>query len=177
MRSSIQRAQAWPVLHAHLLEALSAERTATLTEIERQLSPDIGAVPRLGMNWDDVRRLRDDYPLMEIGGHSRGHIDLRRHGGAVAEQEVDGCIEDLRRELGRKATLFAYPYGRWSTPVRSMVESHGMRVALGASDALRVGSGSDLFNLPRIEAPTSMAKLSFQTSGAYPGSLILFGKR
>ena len=177
MRRSAEREHAWPLLHAHLLEALTTERSATLAEVERQLAADMSAVPRLGMNWDDVRRLRDDYPLMEIGGHSRGHIDLRCHGGAVAEQEVDGCVEDLRRELGMEAKLFAYPYGRWSAPVRSMVQSHGIRVALGASDALRVGAGSDLFNLPRIEAPVAMSKLSFQTSGAYPGSLILFGKR
>ena len=177
MQRHEQRIQAKQRLHAYLLGALHGDRGATLAEIERQLAPDCGAAPRLGMDWDDVRRLRDDYPLMEIGGHSRGHTDLPRHEGEVAKREVDGCGDDLRRELGVDAKLFAYPYGRWSAVVGSLVSCGGWRSALGASDAVRVGPNSNLFNLARIAAPVSMSRLSFQTSGAYPGSLILLGKR
>lgn len=177
MRSSKSRAKSRLRLHAHLLEALPDVRRGTLAEVEKQLAPDCGAVPRLGMNWDDVRRMRDDYPLMDIGGHSRGHTDLRRHEGEVATLEVDACADDLRRELDFDAKLFAYPYGRWSAAVQSMISSSGWRTALGASEALRVGLASDIFNLARIEAPVSMSTFSFKTSGAYPGSLVLFGKR
>ena len=177
MRLADQRREAARLLHAYLLDALPGAREATLHQMERQLAPSLGSAPRLGMSWDDARAMRDRYPLIEIGGHTCGHTDLTTHGGAIGREEVDGCADDLRRELGIDPRLFAFPYGRSNDEARSIVADCGWQAALGTNGRSRIEVASDRFDLPRLETPRTMAELRLKTSGAYPGGMILFGKR
>jgi peptidoglycan/xylan/chitin deacetylase (PgdA/CDA1 family) len=177
MSQADQRREATRLLHGYLLKALPTGREATLHEVKRQLAPPLDSVPRLGMSWDDVRAMRDRYPLIDIGGHSRRHTDLMTHGGETAREEIDGCAEDLRRELGCTPRLFAFPYSRSSKETRTAVSGLGWRAAIGKNDRCRVGVASDRFDLPRVETPRSMTDLRLKTSGAYPGAMILLGKR
>lgn len=156
------------VLHRRLMEADYSERSALLAEVRRQLVPQ-GTAPRLTLTWDEVRTLRQKFPLIEIGGHTREHVDLSTYRGSVARAEVSGCAEDLRRELGLKPGHFSFPYGRWCTETREVVSSSGWRLAVGDGDNNRVGSASDRFCIPRVDAPRTMTELRFKTSGAYPG--------
>lgn len=138
-------------LHASLMEASHAERVAML------------AGPRLTMNWDEVRELVRRYPLFEIGGHTRDHIDLRRHGGAAARAEIAGCAADIERELGLQPRHFSFPYARWSAETRAMVIDAGWRSAVGMGERMRIGARSDRFAMPRVQAPRSTTQLWFQT--------------
>lgn len=161
------------LLHAQLLEASHGERVALLDELERQLAP-AGRPPRLTLDWDEARRLLRRYPLFEIAGHTRDHIDLTKHPGE-ARAQLDGCAADLRRELGVEARHFAFPYGRWCAETRRAVIGAGWRSAVVAEVDPRVGPATDRHAMPRVEAPRSMTQLRFKTSGAYPGALALLG--
>jgi peptidoglycan/xylan/chitin deacetylase (PgdA/CDA1 family) len=174
LASSVQDAAARRLLHRSLLEAEYEQRTQWLQEIERQLKPE-GTEPRVTMNWDEARALFKCYPLFEIGGHTRDHIDLRTHTGDVARGQIDGCAADLRRELGLEPQHFSFPYGRWCGSTRALVKASGWHSAVGAGDDLRIGRESDLFAMPRIEAPRVMTDFRFKTSGAFPGALSLLG--
>jgi peptidoglycan/xylan/chitin deacetylase (PgdA/CDA1 family) len=171
-----QRLAARRSLHSHLLQALPDARSATLCDIDSQLSPSLHDMPRLSMTWDDVRNLRDRHPRMEIGGHSRGHTDLRTHDGDQASREIRGCEEDIRRETGLAPRLFSFPYARSSDASRELVRRNGWLAAVGENGATRVTATTDRFALPRVEAPRAMTDLRFRTSGAYPGALRLFGR-
>jgi peptidoglycan/xylan/chitin deacetylase (PgdA/CDA1 family) len=168
------RETARKLLHHRLLEATREERRQLLAEIGQQLLPQ-GLAPRLTMNWDDVRELRRRYPFFEIGGHTREHIDLRKHRGEATRGEIDGCAEDIRRELGVQPQYFSFPYGRWCAETRGFVSASGWRAAVGHSDNIRIGQASDLFVMPRVEAPRTMTDLRFKTSGAYPGVFSMLG--
>jgi peptidoglycan/xylan/chitin deacetylase (PgdA/CDA1 family) len=157
-------------LHRRLLEADYCLRCTLLDEVARQLSPR-GIAPRLTLTWDEVRTLQRDFPLIDIGGHTRDHIDLSRHGDATAVAEINGCAADLRRELQLEPGHFSFPYGRWSSEARDIVISAGWRSAVGDGDNNRVGSASDRYCIPRVDAPRSMTELRFKTSGAYPDVL------
>jgi peptidoglycan/xylan/chitin deacetylase (PgdA/CDA1 family) len=174
LTSDARRGAARKILHRCLLEATRQERRQLLTEIERQLLPE-GRAPRLTMNWEDVRQLRRRYPFFEIGGHTREHIDLRTHRGEAARSEIDGCAEDVRRELGVEPRHFSFPYARWCAETRGIVCTSGWRSAVGSGDNIRVGQASDRFAIPRVEAPRTMTDLRFKTSGAYPGVLSMLG--
>ena len=176
LRSPFDRARVRRHLHPVLLEAAHSARMAMLREIERQLAPSM-TMPRLTMNWDDVRHLQERYPLFEIGGHTREHIDLRTHRAEAAVSQVEGCAEDLRRELGTEPVHFSFPYARWCDETREIVRRSGWRSAVGMGDEYRIGANSDLFTMPRVESPRTMTELRFKTSGAYPGSLALLGLR
>jgi peptidoglycan/xylan/chitin deacetylase (PgdA/CDA1 family) len=170
LASKAGRQAARMMIHPRLLEATRQERTQLLAEIERQLLPQ-GRPPRLTMNWDDARDLHRRFPFIEIGGHTRDHIDLRMHRGETARSQITGCAEDLRRELGVVPRHFSFPYGRWCAETRGIVCASGWRSAVGEGGNIRVGQASDRFVMPRVEAPRTMTDLRFKTSGAYPGVL------
>lgn len=158
------------VLRRHLIEAAFDEREAVLAQVAQQLQPR-GERPRTTLGWDEVRELRRSYPSFELGGHTRDHVDLRRHDDALGAAEIDGCAHDIERETGERPRDFSFPYGRWSERSQALVRAAGWRSAVGAGTAIRIGAHSDRFAVPRVEAPPSMAALRFMTSGAYAGPL------
>lgn len=168
------RADALALLRGHLLKSWREERTRVLDDVVRQLAPAVKP-PRLTLNWDEVRELRRRYPLFEIGGHTRDHIDLRTHCGHRARAEIAGCAEDLRRELGIEPRHFAFPYERWSAETRSAAIESGWASAVGTGDGFRIVAATDRFAMPRVEAPRTMTQFRFKTSGAYPGALSMLG--
>jgi peptidoglycan/xylan/chitin deacetylase (PgdA/CDA1 family) len=170
LQSAAGRNAALAVLHSYLLGSTRDERTQVLGDVECQLAP-AGKPPRLTLDWDDVRELRRRYPTIEIGGHTRDHVDLRKYGGAVAKAQIAGCAEDLRRELGAEPRHFSFPYERWDAGARDAVVATGWRSGVGAGTRLRIDAGSDRYTMPRVEAPKTMSGLGFKTSGAYPGAL------
>jgi peptidoglycan/xylan/chitin deacetylase (PgdA/CDA1 family) len=173
-RASVGSRATQAAVHAHLLESKHDPRVELLLEIKRQLAP-AGKPPRLTLDWDEVRELRRRYPFFEIGGHTRDHIDLRRHRGQAAREQIAGCAEDLRRALGLQPRHFSYPYERWCAETRQAVIDAGWASAVGAGAPLRIEPGRDRYAMPRVEAPRTMTQLRFKTSGAYPGALALLG--
>lgn len=161
-------------VHAQLLASGHEQRVELLADIKRRLAP-AGQPPRLTLDWEEVRKLRRRYPFFEIGGHTRDHIDLRTHRGEAAREQIAGCAEDLRRELGLQARHFSYPYGRWCAETRAAVIDAGWRSAVVTDAGGRIGPATDRYAMPRVEAPRSMTQLAFKTSGAYPGALDLLG--
>jgi peptidoglycan/xylan/chitin deacetylase (PgdA/CDA1 family) len=148
-------------LHAQLLEASHDDRMRLLGGFQAAQEP-----PRLVLDWDEVRALVRRYPRFEIGGHTRDHLDLTKHPGE-ARAQIEGCAADLRRELGPGERHFSYPYGRWSAETRQAVIDAGWRSAVATGAARRVGPGPDRYAMPRVEAPRSMTRFAFKTSGAY----------
>ncbi len=61
------------------------------------------------MTWDDVRALSN--AGFTIGGHTQNHVDLGAVNADVAKTEINGCRDDLRRELELNCDVFAFPYG------------------------------------------------------------------
>jgi len=151
-------------LHAQLIEARHEERLTALAGLAG-LAGTKGSerLPRLTMNWDEARELVRRYPRFEIGGHTRDHIDLRRHGGEGARAEIAGCAEDIERELGVQPRHFSFPYARWSAETRGMVIGGGWRSAVGMGESVRIGARSDRFAMPRVHAPRYTLQLRLQS--------------
>jgi peptidoglycan/xylan/chitin deacetylase (PgdA/CDA1 family)/glycosyltransferase involved in cell wall biosynthesis len=51
---------------------------------------------------------------IEFGAHSRTHPDLASASASEVAEELVGSRDELSAILGRKVTLFAYPYGRYN---------------------------------------------------------------
>jgi peptidoglycan/xylan/chitin deacetylase (PgdA/CDA1 family) len=147
-------------LHAKLIEASHEERMALLARFRSRQPP-----PRLTMDWDEARQLVRRYPMFEIGGHTRDHIDLSRHRGAAADAQIAGCAEDIERELGVRPRHFSFPYARWCAETRALVIAAGWSAAVGMGDGLRIRAGVDRFAMPRLPAPRSMMRLRFAMAG------------
>lgn len=174
LSSKSEKLSALRILHNELLEADRFSRSLLLTTIKNQLLPT-GRMPRLTINWDELRALRDRHPLIDIGGHTCDHIDLSKHYGITAKSQITNCANDIERELGIKPTLFSFPYGRWCEITRNFVANSGWLLAVGDGDFHRISPTSDRYVIPRIDAPRTLTDLRFKTSGAYPGIFTLFG--
>jgi peptidoglycan/xylan/chitin deacetylase (PgdA/CDA1 family) len=67
----------------------------------------IPTLPLLG--WKELEQLVSQG--VSIGAHTRRHARLTSLAPAAVEDELDGCLQDLRTRLGVRVDHFAYPYG------------------------------------------------------------------
>lgn len=170
-----ERKHAYKRLHGPLLTSSYEDRQALLAEVQKQLAPHF-TVPRLTMGWDDVRQLRKNFPLFGIGGHSQSHIDLSTLGGKLAQNEIEGCMSDIQRELAVSPTQFSFPYARWSRETRDMVVQAGWSSAVAFGGDFRITKETDRYVISRVGTPGSMTDLRFKTCGAFPQVFRLLGK-
>ena len=134
---------AWPRLQAYGWPFTVFVNTDA---VDLQLSPY--------MSWDQLRTLAEAGVAIE--NHSASHAHLVRH----LEQETDAqwqtrITDDIRRaatritqEIGTTPTLFAYPFGEYSQPLKELVQSLGYVGLAQQSGAL--GPGTDRLAIPRF---------------------------
>ncbi|MCL2657816.1 MAG: polysaccharide deacetylase family protein [Betaproteobacteria bacterium] len=112
-------------------------------------------------SWDaplgiEMKRLMSEAELrtwikagMDVGAHSRDHIDLTRcHADAVRDQIV-GCRKDLEDALDAAVLHFCYPYGRYTSAHKRIVRAAGYQSATTVQRG-RAGTGDSMYALPRV---------------------------
>ena len=96
-----------------------------------------------------------------LGVHSATHRTLTRLSETELAEEVVESWETIRRETGVRAEFFAYPYGRWSAPVRDAVRQAGYRGAVTLDYGL-VAPGADPWALRRVNVPAGISAAAFE---------------
>jgi peptidoglycan/xylan/chitin deacetylase (PgdA/CDA1 family) len=86
---------------------------------------------------------------MEIGAHTRHHVDLLTCDAARARDEIAGSRHELERALDGEVRNFCFPYGRYREEHLDMVREAGFATATSC-DSARAQAGADLLCLPRI---------------------------
>lgn len=86
---------------------------------------------------------------MDVGAHSRHHLDLTALDAATARDEIQGCKRELQDLLGCEVRHFCYPYGRFDASHREMVAQTGF-VSATTVQRGRCMPGDDLLALPRV---------------------------
>jgi peptidoglycan/xylan/chitin deacetylase (PgdA/CDA1 family) len=99
------------------------------------------------LDWDALAALRD--VGASIGAHSRTHPALSRLSNVALDDELGGCREDLRRELGSRADDFAYPYGDVNDHVAYASSKYYRRAYSTVLDATR--DSDDPMRIPRLD--------------------------
>ena len=159
--------RAYARLCGALLSAGKSDRSEILERVEGQLRPT-ARPDRTTMNWDDAARLRRQYPLFSIGGHTLTHRDLSACNAREAGDEITGCLERIEAVIGERPVHFSFPYGRSSEVSRHAARAAGLEVAVASGSVPRARPGSDPFRLSRIAAPSSVGALAAFTHPAYP---------
>lgn len=106
------------------------------------------------MSWEQIRELAR--AGVEIGNHSHTHDHLvrRRNGESEADwrrrvrHDIETGAARIEAETGSRSSLFAYPYGEYSKPLRKIVRELGYRGIAQQSGA--VGYRTDLLAVPRF---------------------------
>ncbi len=86
---------------------------------------------------------------MEVGAHTRQHVDLSTCDPVVARTEITQSRLDLEQTLGVPVRSFCYPYGRYREDHVEMARAAGYDMAT-TSDSARVHWDTDLLRLPRL---------------------------
>lgn len=86
---------------------------------------------------------------MEVGAHTRHHVDLSACDLAQAGEEIAGSRRDLEQALGHEVRNFCFPYGRYREEQLELVREAGFATATTCTSA-RAQAGADLLCLPRI---------------------------
>jgi peptidoglycan/xylan/chitin deacetylase (PgdA/CDA1 family) len=108
--------------------------------------------------WEQLASLQ--HAGVELGGHTRSHVDLPTTDAETARLEIAGSAEDLRDRLHVDPVAFAYPHGRWTGRERELVQRAGYSLAFTTQPGLN-GAGTDPLALRRVSVKAWDTRLSF----------------
>ncbi len=107
--------------------------------------PDVPTLPLLG--WADLERLTALGAT--VGAHTRTHPALSGVSIAALDDELGGCLEDVRVRLGVECAHVAYPYGDVNDGVAARAARY---YRWGHTTDFRVvASGDTALRLPRLD--------------------------
>jgi peptidoglycan/xylan/chitin deacetylase (PgdA/CDA1 family) len=141
--------EAWPRLRDHGLPATLFVPTGVVGGTNDWAAMPGGGMPSLPvLDWASLARLQGEG--VTLGAHSRTHPDLRALPRQALLEEVDGSLEDIRRETGRRPDAFAYPYGYWNAEASAVVRG---LCRLACTTEMRVlRRDEDAHLLPRLDS-------------------------
>jgi len=138
---------AWPLLKRYGFSALVFVVTGEVGGSNRWDSvKGNGSIPLL--DWDDVRRLRDEG--VEFGSHSVRHAHLTGLTHRDIIREATRSQIALEKALGRAVLPFAYPYGDTDEVVQHWIGACGYTFGLSCLPG-QATFWDPLLALPRIE--------------------------
>lgn len=100
------------------------------------------------VTWEELEELRD--AGMEIGAHTRKHVNLLSVSAEDASYEIFGSKSVLEAKLDITVESMAYPYGLYSGSTVALAQQAGYRAAV-ALNASPKQSLSNLYALRRFE--------------------------
>ena len=105
---------------------------------------------------------------MEVGSHTRRHVDLRQCTPEQARREIADSRHRLEEVLGCPVQQFCYPYGHYSPEHVAWVREAGY-VAATTTRRGRCHAHSALFELPRVPVvrSTHLIQLALKLWSAY----------
>ncbi len=86
---------------------------------------------------------------MDVGDHTRSHVDLTLIPAAQVTEQTAGSRRALERTLGHPVYTFAYPYGRHDAAVEAAVRRAGFTMAYTTAYGTSLSTAAPL-TMPRL---------------------------
>jgi peptidoglycan/xylan/chitin deacetylase (PgdA/CDA1 family) len=109
-----------------------------------------GRPENMPMSVDQVRSLHEG-GLIEIGAHTRSHVNFAAQTSARQQEEIEGSKQDLETMLGASIESFSYPFGtldHYTNRSVECVKAAGFQNAL-ANFSANVTRVDSLYEIPR----------------------------
>ena len=100
------------------------------------------------MSWNDLRRLQKR-KYISLGVMPAAYAHMTTLSAKENEALMNKAVTRFREELGASPTLFAWPYGEFSTALKNIADKYSFAAAFGQQSGV-VYSGSDFLALPRF---------------------------
>ena len=88
--------------------------------------------------------------LIEIGAHTLNHVNLAETGEKESEDEICLSGKLIEEEFQTVCTSFAYPFGRYKTSDKKVVEKCGYTHAVTTQKGIADLNHCDLYEIPRV---------------------------
>jgi Predicted xylanase/chitin deacetylase len=99
------------------------------------------------LSWDEIRALHANG--MEIGSHTRNHIDLKKAAPDVQREEIMGSKKILEEQLGIPVVSFCYPSGAYNDQTPAIVKEAGYTSAVTVAYG-HASSQDNIYLLSRV---------------------------
>lgn len=99
------------------------------------------------MTWDKIREMAE--AGVTIGHQSASHPHMPKLSIEENRLEIKKGFERFEQMLGKRPTLFAYPYGEAGMEIETMIREAGFSAAFGQHSGV-IGSIDDFYYLPRF---------------------------
>jgi peptidoglycan/xylan/chitin deacetylase (PgdA/CDA1 family) len=139
--SAGQYSKALPILRRHHFVATFFVMTVVLDKPGWMTRGQVRALDRAGMT---------------IGGHTYDHKPVPEYAGDDWKTQLDAPGRELRKIVGHKVPLFAYPYGSYTAGAVPHLFSAGYRAAFQLAE--KYDKRHPLWNLRRIIVPELTGK-------------------
>jgi peptidoglycan/xylan/chitin deacetylase (PgdA/CDA1 family) len=142
------------------IRALAEKHDLDLKELARLLV----------MDWDETRRIAAD-PLCAIGAHTMTHAALARLSPEAATREIEGSVERIAAEIGRRPTTIAFPYGYLAAAgprEAALAERAGLAASFTTQPGYIPASGSR-HGLPRVSVNGLFERVRYLETLLNPG--------
>jgi len=104
------------------------ERACILDTLERTFRNET-AIPRLTLNWDEVRHISSNFENITLAIHTDQHLDLRTHKNELP-REVSASLDKLEQATNKKPEHFSYPYGKTFDGAHTYLVEAGIKSAV-----------------------------------------------
>lgn len=99
------------------------------------------------LSWNEIKELHNQG--IEFGNHTRTHPDLTKVSDEQAENEITESKTKIEDMLGSEVTTFAYPFGKFNSAIKQIVEKEHR--AACSTNLGKIQAGSDYFTLERVD--------------------------
>ena len=122
-----------------------------------------GTPPRIRsvLSWDELRTLSAEG--LAICPHTRNHPLLERLERAEVVSEIEGCLGDLRNEIGTTPPVFAYPSGSVSRSAVRVARDLGIQIAFTTRRGVADLDRHHPLELPRLPVTAGFTQPIFRT--------------
>ena len=159
IRTPAERAEVCRALEARAKAIPHDEAMQMLDDACVQLG-DCGPPPARVLGWDALRRLARDG--VTLAPHTQSHAALPQLSPDRARAEIRGSRDDLRREIGEVAPVFAYPFGAHDDAAARLLREEGFELALTCHEGHNRLAETDPLRLRRTNISTRTSLLVFR---------------
>ncbi len=150
------RARHFVALRTQMWQVVAARGESAVEEIEQMFAryADSSVLDGLResrlLSWEELARLREQG--IQVGNHTRRHLELDLLPREVVRQEIWDAGQDLRQHLGTDIPVISYPRGKSNALVREQASAAGYRWGLLASPGT-LHDGQPTLSAPRVVVP------------------------
>ena len=100
------------------------------------------------MSWENIKEI-EEYDFVEIGNHSHTHEYLIDFTDQEIINDLKKSIEIFNNRLGKNSNFFSYPFGEYSSSLKSIVIELGFKYAFGQHSGV-ADYTKNFFEMPRF---------------------------